>query len=60
MQNSFKSPRVLSSATGVKLLGVGMIDSSPLLTEQTPLAEAERAFQLAGDRKHALKVSPIQ
>jgi hypothetical protein len=37
-----------------------MIDPSSLPTEQIPLAEAERAFQLAGDGKQALKASLIQ
>jgi hypothetical protein len=41
-------------------VGAGIIDPSQLLMEQIPLAEAERAFQLAGDRQQALKVSLIQ
>ena len=47
-------------ATAVQLLRTGRIDPSPLLTAQLPLTEAVRAFQLAGDRKQALKVSLIQ
>jgi L-idonate 5-dehydrogenase len=47
-------------ASAVHLLSTGRIDPSPLLTAQIPLAEAERAFQLASDRKQALKVSLIQ
>jgi L-idonate 5-dehydrogenase len=46
--------------SAVRLLCAGRIDPSPLLTAQIPLAEAERAFQLASDRKQALKVSLVQ
>ena len=34
----------------------GAIDVAPLLTEVVPLAEAARAFELAGDRGRAMKV----
>ncbi len=47
-------------ATAIQLLNAGKIDPDLLLTAQIPLADAERAFQLASDRKQALKVSLIQ
>ncbi|MCX7381736.1 MAG: L-idonate 5-dehydrogenase [Alphaproteobacteria bacterium] len=40
----------------VALLARGAIDVAPLLTEIVPLAEAERAFTLATDRRRAMKV----
>ena len=40
----------------VALLACGAIDVAPLLTEIVPLAEAERAFALATDRRRAMKV----
>lgn len=40
----------------VRFLESGAIDVGPLLTEVVPLAEAERAFALAGDRGVAMKV----
>jgi len=33
-----------------------VIDVSPLLTDTIPLAEAQRAFDLAGDKAQAMKV----
>ena len=47
-------------ASAVRLLSTGRIDPSLLLTAQIPLAEAESAFQLASDRRQALKVSLIR
>lgn len=40
----------------VGMLVGGAVDVSPLLTEVVPLAEAVRAFELAGDRSRAMKV----
>ena len=40
----------------VDLLAKGAIDVAPLLTEIVPLDEAVRAFELASDRKRAMKV----
>jgi len=38
------------------VLAAGRIDPSPMLTEVVPVAEAERAFALASDRRRAMKV----
>ena len=43
-------------STAVDFLASGSIDVAPLLTEIVPLAEAVRAFDLAGDRSRAMKV----
>jgi L-idonate 5-dehydrogenase len=43
-------------ALAVDLLAKGAVDVTPLLTEVVPLAEAERAFTLATDRRRAMKV----
>jgi L-idonate 5-dehydrogenase len=43
-------------AWAVDMLAAGTIDMSPLLTKVFPLAEAVRAFDLAGDRTRAMKV----
>ncbi len=40
----------------VGFLASGAIDVAPLLTEVVPLAEAVRAFELAGDKSRAMKV----
>ena len=40
----------------VRCLAQGAIDVAPLLTAVIPLAEAVRAFELAGDRSRAMKV----
>ena len=40
----------------VGFLASGAIDVGPLLTEVVPLAEAVRAFELAGDKSRAMKV----
>lgn len=41
--------------TGVSLMQKGLIDVTPLITHTVPLAEAERAFRLAGDRSQTMK-----
>ncbi len=42
-------------ATAVRLMQSGLIDVKPLITHTIPLAEAERAFQIANDRSAAMK-----
>ncbi|MEO1495037.1 MAG: L-idonate 5-dehydrogenase [Pseudomonadota bacterium] len=42
-------------ATAVTLMQKGLIDVAPLITHTVPLADAEAAFQLAGDRSQAMK-----
>ncbi|WP_102108927.1 L-idonate 5-dehydrogenase [Oceaniglobus roseus] len=42
--------------TGVELLRKGLIDVKPLISHTLPLAEADAAFRLAGDRAQAMKV----
>jgi L-idonate 5-dehydrogenase len=43
-------------AMAVELLGQNTIDVAPLLSEIVPLDEAIRAFELASDRRRAMKV----
>lgn len=43
-------------AHAVEVLAAGRLDPRPLLTEVVPVAEAVRAFELAGDRQRAMKV----
>ena len=44
-------------ALAVALIGGGLVDVMPLLTETVPLARGERrAFALAADRSRAMKV----
>jgi L-idonate 5-dehydrogenase len=43
-------------ALAVDLINRRRVDLKPLLTEVVPLQEAERGFQLAGDRARAMKV----
>ncbi|WP_424929003.1 L-idonate 5-dehydrogenase [Amaricoccus tamworthensis] len=43
-------------ATGVSLMRKGLIDVKPLITHTKSLDDAVRAFDLAGDRKQAMKV----
>ena len=43
-------------ALAVSLLGQGLIDVKPLITETLPFSRAEEAFELAGDRSRAMKV----
>ncbi|WP_017998852.1 L-idonate 5-dehydrogenase [Paracoccus sp. N5] len=40
----------------VRMIGAGEIDLSPMVTQVIPAAEAQRAFDLAGDRSQAVKV----
>ena len=40
----------------VDMINTRRVDLKPLLTEVVPLAEAKRAFELAGDRSKAMKV----
>ena len=43
-------------ALAVKLINEGRVDLSPVITGSYPMADAVTAFQLAGDRKRAMKV----
>jgi L-idonate 5-dehydrogenase len=43
-------------ALAVALIGGGLVDVMPLLTETIPLADACAAFELAADRSRAMKV----
>ena len=43
-------------AQAVAMIGAGRIDLSPMVTQVLPAAEAQRAFDLAGDRTQAVKV----
>jgi L-idonate 5-dehydrogenase len=43
-------------ALAVALIGGGLVDVMPLLTETVPLAKAREAFELAAARKRAMKV----
>ena len=43
-------------APAVEVLASGRLDPSPMLTEVVPAAEAVRAFDLASDRRRAMKV----
>ncbi len=43
-------------AWAVQFIASGAIDVAPLLTEIVPMADAVRAFDLAGDRSRAMKV----
>jgi L-idonate 5-dehydrogenase len=43
-------------ALAVALIGGGLVDVMPLLTETVPLSEACAAFELAADRTRAMKV----
>ena len=54
LRGSFRFDREFEWAVG--FIGTGAIDVAPLLTEVVPLAEAVRAFELAGDRSRAMKV----
>jgi L-idonate 5-dehydrogenase len=46
-------------ALAVRLLESGVIDPTPLLSGAMPLSEAVRAFELASDRRRAVKVSLV-
>ena len=41
--------------TGVSLMRKRLIDVTPLITHTVPLADAEKAFRLAGDRSQTMK-----
>ncbi|WP_010396388.1 L-idonate 5-dehydrogenase [Paracoccus sp. TRP] len=43
-------------AQAVQMISTGRIDLSPMVTETLPATEAQRAFDLAGDRTQAVKV----
>jgi L-idonate 5-dehydrogenase len=43
-------------ALAVALIGGGLVDVMPLLTETLPLSDARAAFELAADRSRAMKV----
>jgi L-idonate 5-dehydrogenase len=43
-------------ALAVALIGGGLVDDMPLLSETVPLADAPAAFELAADRSRAMKV----
>ena len=43
-------------ALAVALINEGRVDLSPVITKSYPMADAVTAFQLAGDRKRAMKV----
>ena len=43
-------------ALAVALIGGGLVDVMPLLTETVPLEDARAAFELAADRSRAMKV----
>ena len=43
-------------ALAVALIGAGLVDVMPLLTETVPLSDARAAFELAADRSRAMKV----
>jgi L-idonate 5-dehydrogenase len=40
----------------VELMGKGLVDVKPLLTETVPFERAREAFELASDRDRAIKV----
>ena len=43
-------------ALAVKLINEGRVNLSPMITATFPLAQAREAFELAGDRRRAMKV----
>jgi L-idonate 5-dehydrogenase len=54
LRGSFRFDREFALA--VDLVGSGRIDVGPLLSDTLPLAEAKRAFLLAGDKAKSMKV----
>ncbi len=54
LRGTFRFDREFELAAG--LIASGAIQVAPLLTEVVPLADAVRAFDLAGDRSRAMKV----
>jgi L-idonate 5-dehydrogenase len=43
-------------ALAVKLINEGRVNLRPMITRSFPLAQAREAFELASDRKRAMKV----
>jgi L-idonate 5-dehydrogenase len=43
-------------ALAVRLINTGRVDLSPVITHTVPMAQAKEAFELASDRKRAMKV----
>ncbi len=43
-------------ALAVRLINEGRVDLAPLVTQRFPIAQAREAFELAGDRRRAMKV----
>jgi L-idonate 5-dehydrogenase len=43
-------------ALAVRLINEGRVDMRPMITGAFPLSRAREAFELAGDRKRAMKV----
>jgi L-idonate 5-dehydrogenase len=54
LRGSFRFDREFALA--VEAIGSRRIDIAPLLSDTVPLDEAERAFQLAGDKSRSMKV----
>lgn len=57
MRGTFRFDREFAWAVG--FIGSGAIDVGALLTERVPMGEAVRAFELAGDRRRAMKVQLV-
>ncbi|MEN9398152.1 MAG: hypothetical protein RLZ81_2682, partial [Pseudomonadota bacterium] len=43
-------------ALAVRLINEGRVDLRPMVTRTYPLEQAREAFELAGDRRRAMKV----
>ncbi|MEX8495199.1 MAG: L-idonate 5-dehydrogenase, partial [Sphaerotilus sp.] len=43
-------------ALAVRLINAGRVDLRPMVTRSFPLAQAREAFELASDRRRAMKV----
>ena len=43
-------------ALAVRLINEGRVDLAPVVTHAFPMTQAREAFELAGDRKRAMKV----
>lgn len=57
LRGTFRFDREFEWAVG--FLASGAINVAPLLTERVPAGEAVRAFELAGDRRRAMKVQLV-
>jgi len=57
LRGTFRFDREFEWAVG--FIAAGVIDVGALLTEQVPVREAVRAFELAGDRTRAMKVQLV-